>query len=46
MKIKIRAKERVEEKKKTGCGEGIEERELKRTAGHGSDLGHVPFREI
>ena len=25
---------------------GVEERKLKRTAGHASDLGHVPFREV
>ena len=40
------SKEREEEKKKASCGEGVEERELKRTAGHASDLGHVPFREV
>ena len=45
MKIKIRER-REEEKKKTGCGEGVKERELKRTEAHGSDLGHVPFREV
>ena len=40
------SKEREEEKKKAGCGEGVEERELKRTGVHVSDLGHVPFREV
>ena len=33
-------------KKKTDGREGVKERELKRTPVHGSDLGHVPFREI
>jgi len=33
-------------KKNAGCGEGIEERELKPTSVHDSDLGHVPFRKV
>ena len=33
-------------KKKAGCGEGVEKRELKHTSFHDSDLGHVPFREV
>tara|TARA_B100000795_G_C22426613_1_gene296518 strand:+ start:227 stop:436 length:210 start_codon:yes stop_codon:yes gene_type:complete len=36
-------------KKKAGCREGAEERELQRTFGHAilvSDLGDVPFREV
>ena len=45
MKIKIRAK-RERKKKKASCGEGVKERELKRTVAHGNDLGHVPFRDV
>ena len=43
---KLEHKRRETKKKKAGCGEGVKERELKRTADHVSDLGHVPFREV
>ena len=43
--MKLRPK-REEKKEKQVVERGVEERELTRTVGHGSDLGHVPFREV
>ena len=36
----------VGRKKRKVLERGVEERKLKRTAAHGNDLGHVPFREV
>ena len=45
--MKLRPKrEKEEEKEKQVVERGVEERELTRTALHGNDLGHVPFREV
>ena len=46
MKIKIRAKREWKKKRKQVVEREVKERELKRTEAHGSDLGHVPFREV
>ena len=43
--MKLRPK-REEKKEKQVVERGVEERELTRTALHGSDVGHVPFREV
>ena len=44
-----RKKKGMKEKKRKKMLHGereVKERELKRTEAHGSDLGHVPFREV